>query len=82
MDKNYELLQVLETNNADEREAMKGYYYLLDVAVDELKAGRITEDFFNRLAGQVEDYISEEMKHSKGLQELAEELSNLVPEGK
>ena len=81
MGPNYELLELLEVINADEREAMKGYYYLLDAAADELKAERITKDFHGRLAAQVNDYISEEMKHSKGLQELAQELSGIIPEG-
>ena len=81
MGPNYELLELLEANNADEREAMQGYYYLLDAAADELKADRITQDFHDRLVTKIEDYISEEMKHSRGLQLLAQELSGINPEG-
>lgn len=84
MDNNYnlyELMSAIAENNEDEFEAIKNYSLLLDalnnVTTD---VNRQKKEIIENAILKVNEYISEEMKHSNGLTKIYSELSGIIAE--
>ena len=83
MDKKYTLEQMLyylSDGNEDEQEAIKKYCELLYVinhtTFTNSKHSKLLKDLYE----EVKEYISEEMKHSKGLSDFFTAFTEIVPE--
>lgn len=75
-----ELLYYISDGNEDEQEAIKKYSELLHVLERTIISSQREEKIFAELKKEVREYISEEMKHSKGLSEFYSRLSRIEPE--
>lgn len=75
-----ELLYYISDGNEDEQEAIKKYSELLYVLEQTQPNSDRELKIFRELKKEIREYISEEMKHSKGLSEFYSRLSRIVPE--
>lgn len=75
-----ELLYYISDGNEDEQEAIKKYSELLHVLEHTIISSQREEKIFAELKKEVREYISEEMKHSKGLSDFYSLLSRIEPE--
>lgn len=76
-----ELLALICKNNADEQDALRGYF-MMKAQVNAWGEER-TERYkgiVNDITEKVNEIISEEMKHSKILEYITEQLSYIKPE--
>lgn len=75
-----ELLYYISDGNEDEQEAIKKYSELLHVLEQTQPNSDRELKIFRELKKEIREYISEEMKHSKGLSEFYSRLSRIIPE--
>jgi uncharacterized protein (UPF0264 family) len=73
----WELLSTFSKLNEDEQEAIAGYCDALDV-IEKYKDNLGKN--YNQVVSMMKDYISEEMKHAKGLSDVFSKISEIVPE--
>lgn len=76
----YELLYAISEANEDEQDALKKYMGLLNILTN-TRADTGSQDIFIKdLKNKINEYSSEEMKHSFGLSDAFSKLSGIIAE--
>lgn len=73
-----DLLNELEINLVDESQARQSYFTLLRKLENNRRS--LDNQIYEKYRSDIEEIISEEMKHSKMLDKMIHEISGIIPE--